>query len=93
MSIIPFYNVFVLMKILNGKAWTALLYLIPPVAVVYGAINSIRMSVCYNKSILIGILGIFFNPFVRIYLAFAEDAKYTGPKTLQETFAKVNSEV
>lgn len=93
LSIIPFYHVFVEMKILNGKAWTALLYLIPPVAAIYAIVNTLRLAVCYNKGLLVGVLGIFFNPFVRIYLAFSEDTKYTGPKTLSEIFAKVDEEV
>lgn len=93
LSIIPFYHVFVEMEILNGKAWTALLYLIPPVAVIYAIVNTLRLAVCYNKGLLVGVFGIFFNPFVRIYLAFSEDTKYTGPKTLSEIFAKVDEEV
>lgn len=93
LSIIPFYHVFVEMEILNGKAWTALLYLIPPVAAIYAIVNTLRLAVCYNKGLLVGVLGIFFNLFVRIYLAFSEDTKYTGPKTLSEIFAKVDEEV
>lgn len=93
LSIIPFYHVFVEMEILNGKAWTALLYLIPPVAAIYAIVNTLRLAVCYNKGLLVGVLGIFFNPFVRIYLAFSEDTSYTGPKTLSAIFTKIDKEV
>lgn len=92
-AIIPIYNLFVEMDILNGKAYTALLYLIPPIAVVYRIINIIRMSICYNRGLGLGIFGIFFNPIMRLILAFSDDAKYIGPKTLSQTFSKVDKEI
>lgn len=93
LSLIPSYHIFVEMKIISGKSWTALLYFVPPIAPVYHIINSIRLVVCYNGTILLGVLAIFFNPIVRMVLAFSEDSVYNGPKTISQTFSKMENEI
>lgn len=93
LSLIPFYHIFVEMKIIIGKSWTALLYLIPPIAPIYLIINKIRFVICYNGTILLGVLAVIFNPIVRMVLAFSEDSVYTGPKSISQTFSKMENEI
>lgn len=77
-SIIPIYNVYIILKIGGKPGWWLLLYFIPLVNVIFGiwAINMVSKSFGKDEGFTIGLLflGFIFWPI----LGFG-DAKYLGP--------------
>lgn len=77
-SIIPIYNLVVILEIVNKPIWWIVLFFIPFVNVIVGFIVWHELSKSFGKDMLYT-LGLFFLPFIFIpYLAFT-DAVYTRP--------------
>ena len=77
-SLIPFYNVYILTKIVGKPAWWLLLFFIPLVNVVIAIILALELAKAFGKGTGFGIglafLGVIFYPI----LGFG-DATYQGP--------------
>ena len=78
-AIVPIYNIIVLLEIVGRPIWWIVLFLIPCVNIVAGALVSIDLGKCFGKSTgysigLLFILGIIGYPM----LAFGPD-QYTPP--------------
>lgn len=77
-AIVPFYNIYILLKIVGKPGWWMLLFLIPLVNIIIAFMITHLLSKSFGKDIgfTLGliILGIIFYPI----LAFG-DAKYIGP--------------
>jgi hypothetical protein len=77
-SIVPFYNTYILLKIVNKPGWWLLLFFIPLVNVVVSVIVYNELSKAFGK-------GVGFTVFILLlpYIAFPVlgfgDAKYTNP--------------
>ena len=77
-SIIPFYNLYVLFKIVWGKGWYFLLLLIPIANIVIAIIHVFKLAKVFDKGTGFG-FGLLFLPFIfNLILAFG-DAQYQGP--------------
>ena len=78
-ALIPIYNIYTLVKIIDGNGWKFLLLLIPFVNFVYLIILNFRLSKSFGKGVGFG-FGLLFLPTIfQLILAFGK-AQYVGPK-------------
>ncbi|MBQ9903037.1 MAG: hypothetical protein IJM51_11765 [Clostridia bacterium] len=78
-ALIPIYNVYTLVKIVDGNGWKFLLLLIPIVNIIYLIMLDFRMAKAYGKGVGFG-FGLLFLPTIfQLILAFGK-AQYVGPK-------------
>ena len=82
-SLIPFYNLYVLCKIVDGKGIKFLLLLIPIVDIVYLIILDIRMAKAFGKGTGFAVGLIFLPNIFTLILGFG-DAQYVGPQGKQD---------
>jgi hypothetical protein len=81
-SIIPFYNIWVLLEIIGRPGWWLILFFIPFVNFIIAIIVSIDLAKSFGKSAAYGIvLLFFFNVIGYLMLGFG-DAKYQGPSAM-----------
>lgn len=81
-SLVPIYNIYVLMKIAGRPGWWTILYLIPIVNIVIAIITAIDIAKAFGKSAVFGIFGLFlFNLIGYAILAFG-DVSYRNPTTV-----------
>ena len=78
-SIIPFYNMYTLVKIADGKGIKFLLLLIPIVDIIYGIILANRLSKAFGKSTGFTV-GLIFLPVIFMLILGFGDAQYQGPQ-------------
>ena len=77
-SIIPIYNIIVLLDIVKMDWWHVLIMLfIPFAAVVYGIIINYKTAIVFGKSSGFGVLSVFFSAITIPILAFGS-AEYVG---------------
>ena len=91
-SIVPFLNLYTLVKIADGKGIKFLLFLIPIVNVIFGFMLYIRLAKAFGKSTGFGIGLIFLNFIFVLILAFG-DAQYIGPRGIPAAGAPVDYQV
>jgi hypothetical protein len=77
-SLIPIYNLYVLLKIVGRPGWWLLLYLVPLVNIVIWIIVSVDLAKSFGKGIGFAIGLILLTPLFYLILAFG-DATYRGP--------------
>lgn len=77
-SIIPIYNLYVLMKIVGRPGWWVILYFIPVVNIVVNVIVSIDFAKVFGKSDTFGIFGLWLFSIVGYLILGFGDAKYKG---------------
>ena len=78
-SIVPFLNLYTLVKIADGNGVKFLLFLIPIVNVIFAFMLNIRLAKSFGKSTGFGIGLIFLSFIFMLILAFG-DAQYIGPR-------------
>lgn len=76
-SIIPFYNIYILLKIVGRPGWWLILYFIPFVNFIIAIIVSIDLAHSFGKGTGYGLLLFFFSPIMYAVLGFG-DATYQG---------------
>ena len=76
-SIVPIYNIIVLLKIANKPWWWVLLYLIPLVGLIITIVVSIAVAKNFGKTAGFGI-GLTFLPFIFYPVLAWGDAQYTA---------------
>lgn len=82
-SIIPIYNLYVLLQIVGRPGWWLLLFLIPFVNLVISVVLALDTAKAFGKDALFGILGNFlFAPIGYLILGFGS-AQYVGPVASQ----------
>jgi hypothetical protein len=77
-AIIPIYNMYINLKIVDRPWWWLLLMLIPFVNFVIGLIVIFDTAKAFGKSMLFG-LGMLILPFIFYLILGFGDAKYQGP--------------
>jgi uncharacterized membrane protein YhaH (DUF805 family) len=78
-SIVPFYNIYVLLQIAGRPGWWLLLFLVPFVNIVISLLLALDLAKAFGKSSTFGVVGLFlFGVIGYAILAFG-DAKYTTP--------------
>ena len=58
-SLIPIYNIFLLVKIAGRPGWWTILYFIPLVNIVISIITSLDIAKAFNRGAVFGIFGLF----------------------------------
>jgi hypothetical protein len=76
--LIPFYNIYVLLKIVGRPGWWLILFLIPFVSFVIWVIVSLDLAKSFGKDVGFAIGLIFLGPFFMMILGFGA-ARYMGP--------------
>ena len=77
-SIIPIYNLIVLLEIAGKPLWWILLFLIPLVNLVVAIIVKLDVARSFGKGLGFGI-GLLFLPFIFYAILGFGDARYVGP--------------
>jgi len=77
-AIIPFYNVWVLLRIVGRPGWWFILWLIPVVNIIIGIILMFDLAKSFDKSVWWG-LGLVIIPFIMALILGFGDAQYYGP--------------
>lgn len=77
-SIIPFYNVYILLKIAGKPGWWLILFLIPFVNFIMFIIVSLSIAKAFGKGAGFGV-GLFLLSFVFYPILAFSDATYQGP--------------
>jgi len=76
--LIPFYNIYVLLKLVGRPGWWLLLMLIPVVNIIIGIIVTNDLSKSFGQGVGFTLGLIFLSPIFILLLAFG-DYKYIGP--------------
>lgn len=76
-AIVPFYNIYIMLKIAGKPAWWLLLFLIPLVNIVIAVLVSIELAKCFGKGTGFGI-GLAFLGFIFYPILGFGDATYQG---------------
>lgn len=82
-SIIPIYNMYILLKIVGRPGWWLLLFLIPFVNLVVSIIVSIDLAKSFGKSELFGIVGLWLFSLIGYLMLGFGSAEYKGPAALE----------
>ena len=82
-ALIPFYNTYILCKIVDGKGIKFLLLLIPIVNIVYLILLDIRMAKAFGKGTGF-IIGLIFLPNIFYLILGFGSAEYLGPQGKQQ---------
>ena len=77
-AIIPFYNIYVLLKVVGRPGWWLILYFIPIVNIVVWLIVAIDLAKSFGKGTGYGV-GVFFLAFVFVPILGFGSARYVGP--------------
>lgn len=78
-SIIPFYNLFVLLDIAGKPWWWFFLFFVPCLNIVFTILLMISVAKSFGKSALFGI-GLTFLGFIFFPILAFGDAEYVGPQ-------------
>lgn len=78
-SLIPIYNLYTLVKIIDGNGVKFLLFFIPIVNVIYGIIFCVRMASAFGKGLGFAIGLMIFPNIFQLILGFG-GARYHGPR-------------
>ncbi len=76
-SIIPIYNIYILLKIAKKPGWWLILYLIPIINFIIRIVVDINIARNFGKGVGFG-LGLFFLPFIFYPILGFSDADYIG---------------
>lgn len=83
-SIIPIYNIYMVLKIVGRPGWWLLLLFIPFVNIVVTIVVAVDLAKSFGKSDLFGIVGLWlFSLIGHLMLAFGS-AEYKGPAAAQK---------
>jgi len=77
--IVPFYNVYILLKIAGKPGWWLLLYFIPLVNIVVGIIVAISIAKAFGRSAAFGFFLLFLLGIGYLIIGFGSD-RYLGPQ-------------
>jgi hypothetical protein len=78
-AIIPIYQTYIQLKIVNRPGWWLLLMFIPFVNIVILIITSIDLAKAFGKSTAFGVLALAFFPFIGYPMLAFGDAQYQAP--------------
>jgi hypothetical protein len=81
-SIIPIYNLYVLVKIAGRPGWWTVLLLIPFVNIIVLAIVSIDVAKSFGKDAVFGVVGLWLFAIIGYAILAFGGAQYRGPAAL-----------
>jgi hypothetical protein len=76
LAIIPFVNIYVLLKIAKRPGWWLILYIIPLVNIVVGIMVAIDVAKAFGKSTAFGVFGLWLFSFIGYPMMGFGDAVY-----------------
>jgi hypothetical protein len=77
-SIIPIYNIYILLKVIGRPSWWLLLYLIPVVNVITQIVVALEAAKAFGKSPTFGFFGLWLFSIIGYMILGFGDAKYKG---------------
>jgi len=77
-SLVPFYNLYIFLKIIGRPGWWILLYLIPFVNIVISLINAIDLAKVFGRSTIFGVVALWLFPYVGYLMLAFGSSKYEG---------------
>ncbi|MGO9232447.1 MAG: DUF5684 domain-containing protein [Bryobacteraceae bacterium] len=77
--LVPFYNLYILLKIAGKPGWWLVLWLIPLVNIVIAIIVSIAVAKAFEKSALFGVIMLCVLGGIGYLILGFGDARYVGP--------------
>lgn len=84
--LIPFYNVYIMLKIAGRPGWWLLLFVIPLVNIAISIVLSIDIAKSFGQGAAFGIILIFLlGGLGYLILGFGENYRYIGPSALAGT--------
>ena len=85
-AIIPFYNLYIGVKLFwGGSPWKFLLIFVPIANIVFELMLLYKMAMSFEPhKTAYGVLNIFFAPIVVMVLAFGKDHDYIGPSKKEQ---------
>jgi hypothetical protein len=78
-AIVPFYNIYILLKIVGRPGWWLLLMFIPFVDIVIGIIVAFDLAKSFGKSGVFGFFGLFVFSIIGYCILGFGPARYLGP--------------
>jgi Family of unknown function (DUF5684) len=78
-AIVPFYNTYVLLKLVGRPGWWMLLFFLPIVNIVFLIMVMVDLATAFGKPGVFAVLLIFLQPIGMAILAFSKNAVYRGP--------------
>lgn len=78
-AIIPIYNTYIRVKLINGNGWLMFLFLIPIVGTIYAIILDFKMAKAFGYGIGFGFGLLFLKDIFQLILAF-DKSQYQGPQ-------------
>jgi hypothetical protein len=79
-ALIPIYNAYVQLKIINRPGWWILLYFIPFVNLVVSIVVAVDLAKAFGKSTAFGVIGLWLFSIVGYLILGYGDAQYKMPK-------------
>jgi hypothetical protein len=78
-AIIPFYNIYILLKIAGRPGWWIILLLIPFLNIIFSLILALDVAKSFGKSGVFGVFGLWLFTFVGYPILGFGGATYQGP--------------
>ena len=78
-AIIPFYNIYILLKIVGRPGWWLILYIIPLVQIVISLVVAIDLAKSFGKSDVFGVVGLWLFSIIGYLMLGFGSAEYKGP--------------
>jgi hypothetical protein len=83
-AIIPFYNIYVLLKVAGRPGWWLILYIIPLVNLIISIIVSLDVAKAFGKGGAFGFFGLFLFGFIGYPILGFGSAQYQGANRQQQ---------
>lgn len=82
--IVPFLGSYKFQQIALGedKGWTFLIFFIPVVGWIFAMYSVFKFYRAYDMPTGLAVVGLFFTPFMMIYLGFSDSFSYKGPQEM-----------
>lgn len=78
--LIPFYNIYVFLQIVNRPGWWLLLFFIPFVNIIIAVVVALDLGKAFGKSAVWSIILLFFFQIIGLSILAFSKVKYTKPK-------------
>jgi hypothetical protein len=78
-AIVPFYNIYVLMKIIGRPGWWLLLFFLPVVSLIVSVVTALDLAKVFGKDSVFGVVGLWLFSFVGYPMLAFGNATYVGP--------------
>lgn len=91
-SIVPFYNIFVMLEIVGRPTWWfAVILLVPIVQTVFSVIVAIDFAKSYGKGLWYGLGSLFFPFIIYPVMAWDKNVRYIGPAAASNSSPNISS--